>query len=147
MNAFHLFFVKSIQLGHPFGAFEFRCHFEAKDNPTDAAHSFVTNTVEEEPRNLCFRRSQGRSVKIPICSLQNIDNAFVDHLLNDAEAVEIIRIIVVLNMNHHDVLTLEFFHIAWEHVICANGFDFLLLGTSAPRCKLDVFARDPFNKQ
>ena len=44
------------------------------------------------------------SVQVPILGEQNVLDAFVDHLLKDTQAIEIVRSVVILNMDHHDVL-------------------------------------------
>ncbi len=53
-----------------------------------------------------YSRTQLRrdSVQVPILGEQDVLDAFVDHLLEDPQAIEILRIVVILNMDHHDVL-------------------------------------------
>ncbi len=44
------------------------------------------------------------SVEISVLCKEDVRDAFIDHLLQHAQAVEVVWTVVVLNVDHHDVL-------------------------------------------
>ena len=83
--------------------------------------------------------------------MQDIRYTFVNHLLQNTQPVEIFWAVIVLHVDHHDVLhtaiVLQLLHVLWKHVIGTDDFDLFFFGLTAPRRELDVLAGDPFDEQ
>jgi hypothetical protein len=75
-------------------------------------------------------------VEITILRLKYVRHTLVLHFFKHAEPVEVLWAVIVLHMNHHDLLdagiVLKLFHIAREHMIGTDRFDLLLYSIATP---------------
>ena len=97
------------------------------------------------------RRNSKNSVQISILGKQDVLHPFVDHFLKNAETVEVLRAVVVLDMDHHDVvharLVVDSFQAIREHVVGTDDLNLLFLGVTAPGGEPDIFPGDAFNEE
>ena len=68
-----------------------------------------------------------------------------------AQAIKVVRIIVILSVDHDDVLytglVIDLFQAFREHVVCTDDFDLFFFGVTAPSGEFDVLSRNAFHKK